>query len=86
MKKAPHESPPSFTTSRPGQTSKIPARSPTSYALVFHTLTARGVPVAWNLAGGYQRRPDGSIPDVLAIHANTAREARRALRAVREAR
>jgi acetoin utilization deacetylase AcuC-like enzyme len=52
-------------------------------ALVFDTLVARGVPVAWNLAGGYQRRPDGSIPDVLAIHSNTAREAIRALAEVR---
>ncbi len=52
-------------------------------ALVFDTLSARGVPVAWNLAGGYQQRPDGSIPGVLAIHANTAREALRALREAR---
>jgi acetoin utilization deacetylase AcuC-like enzyme len=48
--------------------------------LVFETLAALGVPVAWNLAGGYQREPDGSIPKVLAIHANTARAAIRALR------
>jgi acetoin utilization deacetylase AcuC-like enzyme len=41
--------------------------------LVFDRLVARRVPVVWNLAGGYQRRPDGSIPEVLAIHANTAR-------------
>ena len=31
------------------------------------------VPVAWNLAGGYQREPDGSIPKVLEIHDNTLR-------------
>lgn len=29
-------------------------------------------PVAWNLAGGYQRKPDGSIPVVLRLHRNTA--------------
>lgn len=42
-------------------------------ALVFRRLAAVGVPVAWNLAGGYQRDPDGSIPKVLAIHRRTAR-------------
>lgn len=42
-------------------------------ALVFQRLAAAGVPVAWNLAGGYQRAPDGSIPNVLAIHRRTAR-------------
>lgn len=47
--------------------------------LVFDTLAARGVPVVWNLAGGYQREPDGSIPEVLRIHANTARASLRAL-------
>lgn len=43
--------------------------------LVFETLAALRVPVAWNLAGGYQVEPDGSIPRVLEIHANTARAA-----------
>ena len=43
-------------------------------ALVFEGLHRRGVPVAWNLAGGYQKEPDGSIPKVLAIHDNTVRE------------
>jgi hypothetical protein len=31
------------------------------------------VPVAWNLAGGYQKAEDGSIPKVLGIHDNTLR-------------
>ncbi|GAC1525053.1 MAG: hypothetical protein NVS3B10_24160 [Polyangiales bacterium] len=44
-------------------------------AIVFERLKALGVPVAWNLAGGYQVEPDGSIPKVLAIHDHTAREA-----------
>jgi len=35
------------------------------------------VPVVWNLAGGYQREPDGSIPAVLEIHDNTMRECAR---------
>ena len=41
--------------------------------LVFQLLAAQGTPVAWNLAGGYQKEPDGSIPKVLEIHDNTMR-------------
>lgn len=48
-------------------------------AIVFDRLAGLGVPVAWNLAGGYQKDPDGSIPKVLEIHDNTAREALRCL-------
>ena len=40
---------------------------------VFGALRAWGVPVAWNLAGGYQRDAQGSIEPVLAIHDNTLR-------------
>ena len=43
-------------------------------AIVFDNLKASGVPVAWNLAGGYQKKEDGSIPKVLEIHDNTMRE------------
>lgn len=43
-------------------------------AVVFSGLHARGVPVAWDLAGGYQVEEDGSIPKVLQIHDNTMRE------------
>ena len=43
-------------------------------AMVFEALSKSGVPVAWNLAGGYQRERDGSIPKVLEIHDNTMRE------------
>lgn len=43
-------------------------------AIVFDVLKTSGVPVAWNLAGGYQVEPDGSIPKVLEIHDNTMRE------------
>jgi acetoin utilization deacetylase AcuC-like enzyme len=43
-------------------------------ACVFERLHALGVPVVWNLAGGYQVEPDGSIPRVLEIHDNTAIE------------
>lgn len=43
-------------------------------ALVFDTFSKLHVPVAWNLAGGYQVKPDGSIPVVLEIHDNTMRE------------
>jgi hypothetical protein len=40
-------------------------------AFVFRTLATMGIPVVWNLAGGYQKKPDGSIPAVLEIHDNT---------------
>lgn len=43
-------------------------------AVVFSTLKKMGIPVAWNLAGGYQTERDGSIPKVLEIHDNTMRE------------
>lgn len=39
--------------------------------LVFQTAMAMGVPVAWDLAGGYQRDANGGIRPVLAIHDNT---------------
>jgi acetoin utilization deacetylase AcuC-like enzyme len=41
---------------------------------VFDALRAAEVPVAWNLAGGYQRDRDGGISKVLAIHDNTMSE------------
>lgn len=47
-------------------------------AMVFDGLRTRGVPVAWNLAGGYQVESDGTIPKVLEIHDNTMRECIRA--------
>jgi acetoin utilization deacetylase AcuC-like enzyme len=45
--------------------------------LVFEGLAAIGVPVAWNLAGGYQRDSQGSIRPVLEIHENTMKECAR---------
>lgn len=33
------------------------------------------VPITWNLAGGYQVEPDGSIPRVIELHLNTFEEA-----------
>jgi len=48
--------------------------------MVFEALSKSGVPVAWNLAGGYQIEEDGSIPKVLEIHDNTMRECVRAFR------
>lgn len=38
---------------------------------VFEACRDARVPVVWNLAGGYQVEPDGSIPDVLALHRQT---------------
>jgi hypothetical protein len=43
--------------------------------IVFEILAELGIPIVWNLAGGYQRANDGSIPVVLEIHENTARAA-----------
>ena len=43
--------------------------------IVFTELAALGIPVAWNLAGGDHRDPDGSLRPVLEIHENTARAA-----------
>lgn len=39
--------------------------------IVFEIAATVGVPVAWNLAGGYQRDIDGGIEPVLAIHRRT---------------
>lgn len=41
--------------------------------IVFETCDRIGLPVAWNLAGGYQRDEHGSIEPVLAIHRATMR-------------
>jgi acetoin utilization deacetylase AcuC-like enzyme len=49
-------------------------------ACVFASFRELGVPVAWNLAGGYQKAADGSIPKVLEIHDNTAIACVRVLR------
>ncbi|MBP8029719.1 MAG: hypothetical protein KAY78_00985 [Pseudomonadales bacterium] len=40
---------------------------------VFQSLRNMGLPVAWNLAGGYQRDAAGTICPVLTIHDNTLR-------------
>jgi acetoin utilization deacetylase AcuC-like enzyme len=42
--------------------------------LVFEYAKTFGVPVAWNLAGGYQVDADGGISEVINIHNNTMRE------------
>ena len=41
--------------------------------LVFTMAKRLGIPIAWNLAGGYQVDEDGSIRPVLDIHDNTMR-------------
>ncbi len=41
--------------------------------IVFAAAKRIGLPVAWNLAGGYQRDADGGIEPVLAIHRETMR-------------
>jgi hypothetical protein len=39
--------------------------------IVFETAAQIGLPVAWNLAGGYQRDAGRGIEPVLDIHRNT---------------
>lgn len=41
--------------------------------LVFDLHHNHHIPIAWNLAGGYQRDPDGTIEKVLTIHRETMR-------------
>jgi len=41
--------------------------------IVFENAAAIGLPVAWNLAGGYRRDRRGSIAPVLAVHRRTMR-------------
>lgn len=41
--------------------------------LVFEAARALGIPIAWNLAGGYQRDAQGGIKPVLDLHDNTMR-------------
>lgn len=43
-------------------------------SIVFNAARNSGVPVAWNLAGGYQRLGNGSIRPVLELHDNTLKE------------
>jgi acetoin utilization deacetylase AcuC-like enzyme len=43
--------------------------------LVFGYAHNAGIPVAWNLAGGYQVEPDGTHPKMVSLHLNTFRAA-----------
>jgi len=47
--------------------------------LVFDLYREHHVPIAWNLAGGYQRDSDGSIEPVIAIHRATLLAAKAAV-------
>jgi len=47
--------------------------------IVFEQCRLLKIPVAWNLAGGYQKDKNGNIGPVLALHRATAQEAIRAL-------
>jgi acetoin utilization deacetylase AcuC-like enzyme len=42
--------------------------------LVFRGCAAYGIPIVWNLAGGYQRDADNGISPVLALHRNTMQQ------------
>lgn len=46
-------------------------------AMVFETCRALEMPLAWNLAGGYQEDAGGSIEPVLRLHDASARECSR---------
>ncbi|MCJ7761739.1 hypothetical protein MUP59_11460 [Candidatus Bathyarchaeota archaeon] len=52
-------------------------------AVVFQEFARLGIPIAWNLAGGYTKQPDGSIPTVLEIHTNTLKECIKAYQKVK---
>lgn len=41
--------------------------------IVFEAAKQAGLPLAWNLAGGYQRDDAGTIAPVLDVHRNTMR-------------
>ena len=47
---------------------------------VFAAARALGISISWNLAGGYQVDPDGTIPRVVDLHLNTFEEALRVWR------
>ena len=44
---------------------------------VFERCCNEKIPIAWNLAGGYQRAADGSIHKVIEIHRETMRQCKR---------
>lgn len=46
--------------------------------MLFNVMASKGIPVAWNLAGGYFRDKAGTIRPVLDLHTTTMREALRA--------
>ena len=46
-------------------------------SMVFERCNNQEIPIAWNLAGGYQRAADGSIHKVIEIHRETMRQCRR---------
>jgi len=49
---------------------------------MFSIAAERAIPLTWNLAGGYQIEPDGSIPRVVELHLNTFEEALRVWRLI----
>jgi len=46
-------------------------------SMVFEGCNAEKIPIAWNLAGGYQQAADGSIHKVIEIHRETMRQCKR---------
>jgi len=53
--------------------------------LMFAIAHDLAIPLAWNLAGGYQVEADGSIPRVIELHLNTFEEALRVWRLLAQA-
>lgn len=50
------------------------------HELAFSLFTKHGIPMAWNLAGGYQRDAEGRMTKVLELHRLTMIEAQKAVR------
>ena len=56
------------------QLARVVKVRPAATRIVFETALDMSLPVAWNLAGGYQRDAEGGIAPVLEIHRNTMKE------------
>ena len=52
---------------------ELSKRDSTVFERCFHDK----IPIAWNLAGGYQKAADGSIQKVIEIHRETMRQCKR---------
>ena len=58
----------------PGQHGMFDSEMRRRDLLIFETCQQNQLPIAWNLAGGYQRGADGGIPKVVELHHATMEE------------